>query len=236
MKSTEFPWLQHLPEEDLEPFLKELAETAVHAISVRDIRALDAIVAAWRSTAEVLSDPEVKETLLTATEGDFGEVSPPFEKHWFALGYQTFDSVKLVYTNICSTCEQTREEGNHYPKGSPPRYEAMQDLSPDALRAFVIRMSDMLGEMNQVQKANRELLKVIEAKNRSLETVDKFLERRDRTIGEQKDALREQEEQLNRVRKVAKEAITDCFDDVSVDDLRGPLGSFEQTNKHGGAL
>jgi hypothetical protein len=235
MESTEFPWLKHLPEEDLEPFLKELAQVAVHAISVRDVKALDVkaldtIVAAWRSTAEALSDPEVAEVLLNPSEGDFGEALPP--KHWFGFSHQDYDSVTKTYTNICGEC-QGAEGGVYHHVSMKEREDA--EVTPDTLRAFINRMSDLLGEMSTVQRANRDLAQVIEAKNRALETVDGVLDRRDRQIAEQREALRELEEQLNRVRNQVRKDLTDCYDTVAISDLQRILGeTLQQTNKYGG--
>jgi hypothetical protein len=69
-----FPWARHLPLEAAELFAGELVRAYRNEESPEAIAAL---VASWRSTAEVYADPELLKALRTPSEGDFGPVPPP---------------------------------------------------------------------------------------------------------------------------------------------------------------
>lgn len=76
--ATVFPWLRFLPDEHRDRCVSELIDTAAACASVRNFAAFQTEVAAWRSTAEICSDPELYAILsrpLTIDHG--GTVDPP---------------------------------------------------------------------------------------------------------------------------------------------------------------
>lgn len=62
-------WQRHLPPEARAEMIAELAETPA--------RHLDAVTAAWRSTAEVYADPELHAALTRDSHEDGGPVPQP---------------------------------------------------------------------------------------------------------------------------------------------------------------
>lgn len=88
--SHAFPWIRHLPEEEQRQFFEELSnaigEAQLHSMPGVLVTPeayasrLDPLIAAWKATAEVHADPELKEA-LTRPSGfdgeDFEEVRDP---------------------------------------------------------------------------------------------------------------------------------------------------------------
>jgi hypothetical protein len=71
-----FPWVWFLPQDDVRAFLVELVETLRAAASVSNLAAVDPVVAAWKATAEIHSDPELLKAATAPLDGtDFGEVA-----------------------------------------------------------------------------------------------------------------------------------------------------------------
>jgi hypothetical protein len=88
--SSAFPWLKHLPEDDQREFFMEVHQAIGDAVldtmpgvqtpSETYVRHLDPLIASWRTTAEVLADPELKRILTSETgfnEEEFVEVPRP---------------------------------------------------------------------------------------------------------------------------------------------------------------
>jgi len=70
-----FPWVRFLPQDDVRALLVELVETLRAAASVGNVAAVEPVVAAWKATAEILSDPELLKAATAALDGtDYGEV------------------------------------------------------------------------------------------------------------------------------------------------------------------
>jgi hypothetical protein len=70
-----FPWVRFLPQDDVRAFLVELVETLRAAASVGNVAAVEPVVAAWKSTAEIHSDPELLTAATAALDGtDYGEL------------------------------------------------------------------------------------------------------------------------------------------------------------------
>ena len=62
MTDSPLNWARHLPADAVREMLAEIAETADRAVSVdpfATLAALDTVLAAWRSTAQVHADPEL---------------------------------------------------------------------------------------------------------------------------------------------------------------------------------
>jgi hypothetical protein len=71
-----FPWVRFLPPDDVRLFLVELVETLRAAESVGNVAALEPVVAAWRATAEIHSDPQLLQAATAPLDGtDYGEVT-----------------------------------------------------------------------------------------------------------------------------------------------------------------
>jgi len=71
-----FPWVRFLPQDDVRAFLVELVETLRAAASVSNLAAVDPVVAAWKATAEIHSDPELLNAATAPLDGtDFGAVT-----------------------------------------------------------------------------------------------------------------------------------------------------------------
>ena len=71
-----FPWVRFLPQDDVRAFLVELVETLRAAASVSNLAAVEPVVAAWKATAEIHSDPELLKAATAPLDGtDFGEVT-----------------------------------------------------------------------------------------------------------------------------------------------------------------
>ncbi len=74
-----FPWVRHLPEDAWAEFAAEWLGALTAAGELGNGAAAAGIVAAWRYTAEIYSDPELL-ALATRTydeDDDFGVVPPP---------------------------------------------------------------------------------------------------------------------------------------------------------------
>lgn len=70
-----FPWVRFLPRDDIRAFLVELVETLHAAADLGNIAALTPVIAAWRATAEVYSDPELLNAATSPLDGaDHGQV------------------------------------------------------------------------------------------------------------------------------------------------------------------
>ncbi len=73
-----FPWVRHLPEDAWGEFAAEWLDTLGAAGELDNNAAVEAVVAAWKYTAEIYSDPEL---LAYATrehdDVDYGPVIPP---------------------------------------------------------------------------------------------------------------------------------------------------------------
>lgn len=74
-----YPWLRFLPEESVQEAVTELLDTVDQCASVGNFAAYEAAIAAWRSTAEVHSDPDLRERLSGPVELDesLGSVPRP---------------------------------------------------------------------------------------------------------------------------------------------------------------
>jgi hypothetical protein len=73
-----FPWVRHLPEDARQEFAAEWLSTLSAAAELNNSAAVEGIVAAWRSTAEIYADPELFATLTRPADGDdFGSVPRP---------------------------------------------------------------------------------------------------------------------------------------------------------------
>ncbi len=71
-------WLQHLDDEDLSTFIDELCESLLEAIAMRDLGSLRNLVSEWETTANALSDPIQRATLLEAFDpNSYIEVQQP---------------------------------------------------------------------------------------------------------------------------------------------------------------
>lgn len=70
-----FPWVRFLPVNDVRAFLVELVETLRAASDLGNMAALAPVIAAWRATAEIHSDPELLKAATAPLDGtDYGEV------------------------------------------------------------------------------------------------------------------------------------------------------------------
>lgn len=73
-----FPWVRFLPHEDVPAFLVELMESARASAERDDMAPLEAVIAAWRGTAEIHADPELlKAATARLDDADFGSVPVP---------------------------------------------------------------------------------------------------------------------------------------------------------------
>ncbi|GAA0359032.1 hypothetical protein NE235_17420 [Actinoallomurus spadix] len=71
-----FPWVKFLPTEDVRAFLVELVETANACAELDTLAPLETVVEAWRSTARIHADPELRARLTEPLDGtDYGPVS-----------------------------------------------------------------------------------------------------------------------------------------------------------------
>ncbi|MFG2293904.1 prevent-host-death family protein [Streptomyces sp. NPDC048603] len=73
-----FPWVRHLPAEDLRQFIAELSGSAQDVADL-DVHAnLHRVIAEWRATARILADPGLTAELTRPLPGeDHGEVVGP---------------------------------------------------------------------------------------------------------------------------------------------------------------
>jgi hypothetical protein len=70
-----FPWVRFLPTEDVRAFLVELVETIRACADLSNVAAIAPVIAAWRGTAEIYSDPELLKAAMMPLDGiDYGDV------------------------------------------------------------------------------------------------------------------------------------------------------------------
>jgi hypothetical protein len=73
--SDVFPWVRFLPTQDVRAFLVELVETIRACADLGNMAAIAPVVAAWRDTAEIYSDPELLKAATAPLDGtDYGDV------------------------------------------------------------------------------------------------------------------------------------------------------------------
>lgn len=73
-----FPWVRWLPDDAVREFLVEYVETARAAAELGSVAPLAPVIASWKATAEVYSDPDLHAKLRSTTDGeDFGPAEPP---------------------------------------------------------------------------------------------------------------------------------------------------------------
>jgi hypothetical protein len=72
-----FPWVRFMPDDAVREFLVEFMDTARAAVDLGTVGPLGPLVASWKATAEIYSDPDLAKTLLKPTEGDFGVAEEP---------------------------------------------------------------------------------------------------------------------------------------------------------------
>ncbi|MFE0462685.1 hypothetical protein ACFW1A_25860 [Kitasatospora sp. NPDC058965] len=72
-----FPWVRFLPTDAVREFLVELVETAKASTALGVVDPIATVIAAWKHTAEVYSDPELFAALTTDSGEDHGRVNPP---------------------------------------------------------------------------------------------------------------------------------------------------------------
>jgi hypothetical protein len=74
-----FPWVRHLPEKAHQEFAAEWLDTLNAAAAMGNNAAVEGVVAAWRSTAEIYADPELYAILTRRhdDDADYGPVPPP---------------------------------------------------------------------------------------------------------------------------------------------------------------
>jgi hypothetical protein len=71
-------WARARPKEDAGAFLREIAEALYASCPEMNIGRLSAVLSDWKATAEALSDPLARETLLGQNDaGDYIEVERP---------------------------------------------------------------------------------------------------------------------------------------------------------------
>ena len=111
-ESTAFPWLKHLPEDHAREFFNELFNAfgeaqldtmpgvAVNAATYA--KYLDAVIAPWRSTAEVHADPELYAALTADHDVEEDFVEAP-RQEWQGA------SADLVIVDEISRVERVRE-------------------------------------------------------------------------------------------------------------------------------
>ena len=76
-----FPWVRFLPTEGVRAFLVELVDTMRACASLDNVAALEPLLAAWKSTAEIYSDPELLKDATKPLDGvDYGEVAEPIDR------------------------------------------------------------------------------------------------------------------------------------------------------------
>jgi hypothetical protein len=120
IESSVFPWLKHIPPEDLVAFLEDVVKGARKAVSHQDIKYLDTEIAAWKSTAEAMVDPDVREVLLNPSIEDCGPVPEPKLPEPVQRHHYTYDGQKYVdgqWVNHCGECKRAQNDLVHYMSG-----------------------------------------------------------------------------------------------------------------------
>lgn len=74
------PRVTFLPESDVDQLLSELMTVAQGAASLDTLTPVAVLLAQWRHTAEIYSDPTLLEMISREPEGDFGPAQPPAEE------------------------------------------------------------------------------------------------------------------------------------------------------------
>lgn len=70
-----FPWVQFLPTDDVRSFLIELVSTVRASADLGNMAAVAPVIAAWKGTAEIYSDPELLKAATAPLDGtDYGPV------------------------------------------------------------------------------------------------------------------------------------------------------------------
>jgi hypothetical protein len=70
-----FPWVRFLPTKDVRAFLVELVETIRACHDLGNMAAIAPVLAAWKGTAEIHSDPELLKAATAPLNGtDYGDV------------------------------------------------------------------------------------------------------------------------------------------------------------------
>ena len=64
-----YPWLRLLPEDGRSQFAREYVETILACASISNFMPLMEVVSAWKSTAEIYADPELRTRLSEAAPG-----------------------------------------------------------------------------------------------------------------------------------------------------------------------
>jgi hypothetical protein len=57
--TTHYPWVRFLPDGDRADFVREFLETMKACASINNFARIEAVVKAWRSSAEIHADPEL---------------------------------------------------------------------------------------------------------------------------------------------------------------------------------
>jgi hypothetical protein len=73
-----FPWVRHLTDKGKQEFAAEWMQTLSAAAAMGNNAALSALIASWRHTAEIQSDPELYATLTRPHDDDYGPVTMPW--------------------------------------------------------------------------------------------------------------------------------------------------------------
>ncbi|MBB6172584.1 hypothetical protein HNR23_002644 [Nocardiopsis mwathae] len=69
-----FPWVRHLPEEEVHEFSEELVAALSDAAELDTDTSVQEVIAGWRATARIKADPEQHRRALEPMTGDFGPV------------------------------------------------------------------------------------------------------------------------------------------------------------------
>lgn len=69
--------MRFLPADAVGELVSEFVDTATAAGSVGNMASVSQLLAAWRHTAEVYSDPDLYAILKAPTSGDYGPVPMP---------------------------------------------------------------------------------------------------------------------------------------------------------------
>lgn len=72
-----FPWVRFLPCDAAREFLTEFVETVEASAELGTLNPVSPLIAAWKSTARIYADPELKARLTQPADGDFGPVPRP---------------------------------------------------------------------------------------------------------------------------------------------------------------
>jgi hypothetical protein len=73
----EFPWISFLPSEDRATFVDEFIRTALAVAELDNFGALGQLLADWKATAEIHSDPSLAGHLRKPVRGSGGPVAVP---------------------------------------------------------------------------------------------------------------------------------------------------------------